>query len=160
MPALSIDHAAFPCFDVAATHRFYTETLGCPLVFALSAPSEAWKVEEFLLLTYGLPDGSAIDFFSFDGIARPDDGLPKDIRHIGLAVPKRENVLAFKERFERASISCWVETHGADDLHVYGIDPNGLVIEILAAEDGSRARAKDTEGALKTLERWFARHHG
>jgi catechol 2,3-dioxygenase-like lactoylglutathione lyase family enzyme len=157
MPSLTIDHVALPCFDVPATHHFYGEILGCPLIFAQSGSAEAWNASEYLLLAYGLPDGTAVDLFSFDGIVRPpDDGLPKDIRHLALATPGRADVVAYRERLTKASISFWTEVHGTDDLHVYVTDPNGTVIEILAAQDGSRHRPAAPEAARQTLARWLA----
>jgi catechol 2,3-dioxygenase-like lactoylglutathione lyase family enzyme len=157
MPALAIDHAAFPCFDVAATHRFYTGVLGLRLVHAQSGPAPQWNAREYLLLAYALPDGGVIDFFSFDGIARAaDDGLPKDLRHLALAVATREEVLAYKERLSKADIPFWIETHEGEDVHLYATDPNGVVLELLAVQDGSGARARDEAAAKGVLDKWLA----
>jgi catechol 2,3-dioxygenase-like lactoylglutathione lyase family enzyme len=158
MTALKIDHVALPCFDLTATHRFYTEVLGCPLVYALSGPAEgAWGDGEYLLLAFALPDGTAIDFFTFDGIKRPqDDGLPTDIRHLALSAPTRDEVVAYRKRFESASVPFWTETHDVDDMHLYVTDPNGIVLEILAAEDGVRTRTREPAVAKRTLEQWLA----
>ena len=37
VPGLRIDHVALPMHDVAATRRFYEESLGLPLVAAWSS---------------------------------------------------------------------------------------------------------------------------
>jgi len=158
MTSANFDHVALPCFDVRATHRFYGTILGWPLVFAQSGRAETWCDGDYLLLAYRLPDGSCLDFFAYDGISRPaPDGLPKDIRHIAIAVPKRDDVMVVKKQLENAKVALWEEIHEVDDLHVYATDPNGVVIEFVAQEDGSRARASDVAAAKDTLERWLAR---
>ena len=157
MAPLAIDHLAFPCFDVRATHRFYTELLGGVLRHAQSGPAPAWKAESYLLLAFELPGGVVIDFFSFEGIkAPPPDGLPKDIRHVALAVKTRAEVEQIRLRFEGAQVPFWLETHDVDDVHVYATDPNGLILEIVAEEDGVRGRKPDPEESKRVLERWLA----
>jgi catechol 2,3-dioxygenase-like lactoylglutathione lyase family enzyme len=157
----AIDHVAFPCFDVASTHRFYTEVLGATLRHAQSGPAAVWNSEAYLLLAYELPGGVVLDFFSFVGITKPaGDGLPKDLRHVGLALPTRADVASIKARIEQASIPFWLETHDVDDVHVYVTDPNGVVLEILARRDGVGARAHDPEASRVVLEAWLAKRAG
>jgi catechol 2,3-dioxygenase-like lactoylglutathione lyase family enzyme len=158
---VAIDHLAFPCFDVAKTVSFYTELLGATLRHAQSGPAEEWRVSEYLLLAFELPGGVVLDFFSFDGIRRPAaDGLPKDIRHVGLTVASRDEVHAARVRFERAGVPLWIETHAQDDVHVYVTDPNGIVLEIMATEDGVGGRAPDPEATRSVVERWLSRYGG
>jgi len=153
----AIDHVAFPCFDVAATHRFYTEVLGATLRHAQSGPAEVWNSKAYLLLAFELPGGVVLDFFSFEGLARPaDDGLPRDIRHVGVALPTRGDVERVRARFEERSIPFWLETHDVDDVHVYVTDPNGVVVEILARQDGVAARARDPRASQRVLDAWLA----
>jgi catechol 2,3-dioxygenase-like lactoylglutathione lyase family enzyme len=157
MKIRSLDHAAFPCFDVKATDRFYRDVLGLPLVFAQSGPALVWGAREYLLLAYGLGDGSALDFFTFDGIQRPEpDRLPKDIRHLALSVPTRGDVLLCKEGLEKANVAFWTETHEVDDVHLYTTDPNGVVLEIVAEEDGARVRKRDEAFAQRELKKWMS----
>jgi catechol 2,3-dioxygenase-like lactoylglutathione lyase family enzyme len=155
----AIDHLALPCFDVRATLRFYTGLLGGAVRHAQSGPAEEWKAKEYLLVVIELPGGAVVDFFSFDGIRRPPpDGLPKDIRHVALSLATRADVVAYKARFEAASVPFWTETHGADDLHVYVTDPNGVVLELVAKEDSVRARPADPRAAAQVLDAWLIRH--
>jgi glyoxylase I family protein len=159
MIAVTIDHVALPCFDVSATHAFYAGILGLPLVHAQSGSAEAWGAGEYLLLAYGLHEGNTIDFFAFDGIVRPPpDGLPKDIRHLALTVRTRVEVTAYKERFAAAAMTFWTETHDVDDIHVYVMDPNGVVLEIVAQEDSSRARGNQAADPARVLEQWLRKH--
>jgi catechol 2,3-dioxygenase-like lactoylglutathione lyase family enzyme len=153
---LAIDHLAFPCFDVSGTHLFYTELLGGVLRHAQSGAAREWNANEYLLIGFELPGGAVIDFFTFDGIRKPaSDGLPKDIRHIGLSVRTRAEVIRFLERFKAASVPFWTETHDVDDVHVYATDPNGVILEILAEEDSIRARRHDEDGAKMVVARWL-----
>jgi catechol 2,3-dioxygenase-like lactoylglutathione lyase family enzyme len=153
----AIDHLAFPCFDVRATLRFYTELLGGVLRHAQSGPAIEWNAKEYLLIAIDLPGGVTVDFFTFDGIRRPEsDGLPKDIRHVALAVGTRDEVMRFKARFEQAPVPFWTETHDVDDMHVYATDPNGVTVEILAVQDGQQSRKPDPQAANGVVDRWFA----
>jgi len=152
------DHVALPCFDVAATKRFYEDVLGGTLRHAQSGPAPTWNAEAYLLVAFELPGGVLLDFFSFDGIRRPAaDGLPKDIRHFALRVPTRADVDAVRRRMEAASVPFWVETHATDDIHVYATDPNGVVLEILAEEDGWAMSTPDRDASQRVLEAWLAR---
>lgn len=153
----AIDHLAFPCFDIPATLRFYTDVLGGSLLHAQSGPAEAWKAKEYLLLAFELPGGVVLDFFSFDGIERPaGGGLPKDIWHVALSVGTRGDAMRLRERFERASVPFWIETHDVSDVHIYATDPNGVTLEILAIEDGVRARKNDSGEAKRVIDRWMS----
>jgi hypothetical protein len=106
-------------------------------------------------MAFELPGGLVIDFFSFDGIRRPDGALPKDIWHVALAVESRDAVMRCTERFAHASVPYWLETHDIDDVHVYATDPNGLTLEILAVEDGAHSRMADPDNARRVVEDWM-----
>jgi catechol 2,3-dioxygenase-like lactoylglutathione lyase family enzyme len=154
----AFDHLAFPCFDVAATYRFYTQVLGATVRHAQSGPASAWNAKEYLLVAFELPGGVVLDFFSFDGIERPVATLPKDVCHLALAVGSRDAVMRCKDRLTQATVPFWLETHEGDDVHVYATDPNGLTLEILADEDGVRSRVADAEKARRVVERWVSTH--
>jgi glyoxylase I family protein len=136
-----IDHVAFPSFDAAATHRFYTTVLGAALKSATSGDSATWNAR-YLLAAYEL-EGAELDFFTFDGIVRPQpDGLPEDIRHVGIAVASAADLARMRARLDEHAASYWVEQHDGDDGdHVYVRDPNGLVIELSVAAPPSARRA-------------------
>lgn len=68
MKPLAIDHVAHPSFDALATHRFYTQVMGFPLVFAATGENTTTKTP-YLLTAYGAGSCS-IDFFEVDGVAR------------------------------------------------------------------------------------------
>jgi catechol 2,3-dioxygenase-like lactoylglutathione lyase family enzyme len=153
-----LDHAAFPCFDLAATHRFYTEVLGFTLLHASTGSAAAWGKPEYFLVIFGLPGGGGIDFFHVKGWQRPPaDDLPRDVRHVAVLVPTREAVRDYEARLRRASADHWTETHNVDDVHVYAVDPNGFVLEILAEKDGFASLEPDEARAARTFAEWRAK---
>ena len=147
----AIDHLAHASFDVAATHRFYTEVLGARLATAFDGDSPEWNAR-YLLAEYDL-HGARLDFFTYTGIGRPaPDGLPRDIRHVGITVPPAM-LAELRGRLESHAVEYWVEHHdGPDDVHLYVPDPNGLVLELSAARPPTRGRAD----AADVVRRWSA----
>jgi catechol 2,3-dioxygenase-like lactoylglutathione lyase family enzyme len=148
MTHLAIDHLAFPSWDVAATHDFYTRVLGFAFAGA-SRGDDGWGHGAFLHFGYRLGD-AVLTFFDVEGFARPDDGLPADLRHIALRVESFEAVEDWHDRLRAAKTHCWTEQHGAA-RSVYVDDPNGIAIEFThgpAANGGRRS--------LEVLERWVA----
>ncbi|MGH7864783.1 MAG: VOC family protein, partial [Candidatus Binataceae bacterium] len=43
----ALNHVALPCFDAAATRRFYRDVLGLKLVEAFSGRSEPWGNRDY-----------------------------------------------------------------------------------------------------------------
>jgi glyoxylase I family protein len=153
---MPIDHLAFPAFDVAATHRFYTELLDGSLVTAFSGTSEEWGGKEYLMAIYQLEDGQSIVFFSYPGIKRPpSDGLPRDIRHVAFTAPSAERLVGWRGRLAAAGVSFWEEDHG-DQQSIYFADPNDVLLEMTypATRD---VFARD-EGATKIIDAWERAH--
>lgn len=151
-----IDHVAHPSFDTLATHRFWTKVMGCALVHAQSGTSEQWNAR-YLLTAYGLGAAGTIDFFEIDGVTRPpDDGLPKDVRHVAFAMGTREEVDEWEARLAEAGVEFWTEMHADGDPHVYVTDPNGLVVEISAAGD-QLAGTKPKKGVREVMDAWLSR---
>jgi catechol 2,3-dioxygenase-like lactoylglutathione lyase family enzyme len=150
-----VDHLAFPSFDAGETHRFYTEVLGFRLKFAVDGVSAAWGQRAYLISAYA-SGTTEVHFFAVEGIARPpDDGLPKDIRHIALAVGSRRAVTAWKRRLAACGVSHWEEDHdGAPSI--YFSDPNGVMLEINCHRPEPMRRGAATAG-LAVVRQWIAR---
>ncbi len=146
-----IDHIAHPSFDAAATHRFYSEVLGARLKAAFSGESPEWNAR-YLLAAYEL-EGAEIDLFTFEGIVRPQpDGLPRDIRHVGLAVPTERDLTRMHERLDDHAAAYWTETRD-DGEHLYVTDPNGLIIELSIAPPPYA----DRSDAFDVVRAWIER---
>lgn len=147
-----IDHLAFPSFDVAATYHFYTHVMGFRLTSAFAGTSPEWGNQRYLMATFAL--GSAhVHFFAIAGMKRPRrDGLPKDIRHVALAVASRAALTAWKKRLDAHRVSYWVEDHdGAPSL--YFSDPNDVLFEVTAHRPERFDRRAAAQG-LAVLRRW------
>jgi catechol 2,3-dioxygenase-like lactoylglutathione lyase family enzyme len=153
-----IDHLAFPSFDPAETHRFYTEVLGLPLLSAFEAVSKEWGNKRFLMFSFGTGGAQTIDFFALEGAQRPaDDGLPKDNRHFGMAFESRGELKALKQRLEAHGVSFWIEEHGPGEQSVYFGDPNGVTIEIRHAEmPAPEFEQSASEEARAAIANWSA----
>lgn len=144
-----IDHIAHPSFDAAVTHRFYTEVLGAQLTSAFSGDSAEWNAR-YLLTTYHV-EGVELDFFTYEGIVRPaSDGLPRDIRHIGVAVAAGEDLERLRRRVESRPAEHWIERRD-DGSHLYVEDPNGLVLEFSVAAPPFTPRPE----AIEVLQAWI-----
>jgi len=145
---LAVDHLAFPSWDVAATHDFYTRVPGFAFAGA-SRGDDGWGHGAFLHFGYRLGD-AILTFFDLEGCARPDDGLPADLRHIALRMESFEAVTVWHARLRDAGTHCWTEQHGAA-RSVYVHDPNGIAIEFTHGPTEAGAA-----GTFGVLERWIA----
>lgn len=153
MSNATLDHLAFPSFDAEATHRFYTEIMGLPLVRAHSGVSAQWR-RPYLLFSYALGNGTTLGFFEFDGIERPQsDGLPRDIRHVGMNVPTAEDFDQWLKKLERCGVEYAIERH-VDGRHAFFCDPNGVMFEITVAATAPPA-SKRAISPQKVIDQWI-----
>jgi glyoxylase I family protein len=153
MKNLRTDHVAFPSFNAAETHVFYTQVMGFSLIHAQSSKSASWD-REYLLTSYAIGDGRTIAFFEFDGIQKPPkNNLPEDIYHVGLAAASGQDINQWKERFKTHGIPFTIENHGNSD-HLYFHDPNGVLFEMTTEEDSLKESAMPPEEAVKVVEEW------
>ena len=153
---MPIDHLAFPAFDVAATHRFYTELLGGSLLTAFSGTSPEWGDKEYLMAIYELEGGQSIVFFTYAGIERPEpDGLPRDIRHVAFTAASAEKLHDWSARLRAAGVSFWEEDHG-DQQSIYFADPNDVLLEVTYPP--TRDVFTRDAGAARLIESWQRAH--
>ena len=69
-PLPGLHHVAYVCRDLDATHHFYADLLGLPLVHTeISQRGEGWLKHVF----YDLGGGSALAFFALHGMGEPDE---------------------------------------------------------------------------------------
>lgn len=144
---MRVDHIACPCFDIEATHAFWTDVMGAQLAYAESG-------ERWLLMAYDFA-GVLIDCFLMVGETRPPSRGRNEIRHCGLAVDSPAEVSTWKRRLAASGAETWTEDHG-DDEHVYFTDPNGNLFEITATQWTVRARGLDPLAAAQTVADWKA----
>jgi glyoxylase I family protein len=125
MPILGIHHVAIICSDYAASKRFYTQTLGLPIV------REELRVERrSYKLDLALPDGTQIELFSFPSPPpRPSHPEARGLRHLALAVADIETEIA-----RLAALGVSIEPVRTDTAtgrrFTFFADPDGLPIEL------------------------------
>jgi len=152
---LRVDHVALPCFDVAASRRFYEDALGLRLLAAFVADSELWRGRFLYMAFGGEGGGAALDLFAVEGLARPAEALPPGIRHVALALSSAEELETRRARL--AAHGVWVSgpvAHGNHDS-IYCFDPNGHQIELTFRQAAPGAGEPDAAGVA---ERWCAEH--
>ena len=136
----NLHHAAYRCRDSEETRAFYEDFLGLPLSNALAIGETASGRQANVLHTFfEMADGSCLAFFEepdapFDFKAQRDFDL-----HIALEV-SRETLLEMFEKGKAAGMETrGISDHGFIDS-IYFRDPNGYVIELAAAKEGSGER--------------------
>jgi catechol 2,3-dioxygenase-like lactoylglutathione lyase family enzyme len=148
-----LHHNAYRCRDSEQTRAFYEDFLGLPLMHAFEIKqTKTGRDSKVLHSFYQMTDGSFLAFFE-------EPGEPFEFKqqrdfdlHIALEVDY-EDLLAMKEKGERAGL----ETRGVVDhgfIHsIYFRDPNGYVIELAARMD-LESDPFDKGAAHKVLEDW------
>ncbi len=143
-----VDHIACPCFDLEATHSFWTIVMRAPLLHAQSA-------DRWLLVAYEFA-GVMLDYFVVVGETRPASRGREEIRHCGIMVGSPSDLGAWKQRIEASGVEMWTEDHG-DDLHLYFYDPSGNLFELTADEWTVRSKGTDPIAAEHVLRAWQTR---
>ena len=121
---LRLDHVAHVSRDAAATVDFYRDILG------LAPDRIAARGAE--MLRFALPGGGSLVFS-----VRPNASAPSAVksnwedRHAGLAVSSQADLDACALRLRERGVPHRV----VDGNRLYFADPDGLVIELEAAED-------------------------
>ncbi|MBO4208531.1 VOC family protein [Micromonospora echinofusca] len=132
----AVNHIATQTFDMEATHRFWTEVMGCRYAAGLRFPARTVSTGEavppFIHTFYELADGSCVAFFELAvSHERRDDGLPDWTRHYALSVSSRAELAEWKEHFEAHGVPVDGEIdHDGLFYSIYVKDPNGLRIEL------------------------------
>ena len=122
---LRLHHAAIICSDYDASKRFYTQVLGLRVIAEhFRAARRSWKLD------LGLPDGSQVELFSFEGAPpRPSYPEARGLRHLAFAVA---DVAAAKTHLESHGIA--VEEIRVDEYtgrrFTFFADPDDLPLEV------------------------------
>ncbi len=137
---MRLDHAAYPCRDPEATHRFYSGLLGLQLIGAIAG--------EDLMLIYRLPEGGNLVFTAVrNPLVAVNSGADWEKQHLGLTVSTRAELEAWSKRLEDYGVKYrWV-----DDERIYFSDPDGVFLEL----EVESPLASDPK-ALDKMQRWLA----
>jgi catechol 2,3-dioxygenase-like lactoylglutathione lyase family enzyme len=150
----SLHHIALACKDLYATHRFYQDLLGFPLVHAEMerAKDGGWMKHAF----YDLGDGSCLAFFDLHGMGEPQDfdtaistglGLPSWVNHVAVRSDP-ERVAEVKARLAEAGVPVEMELDHGWCQSMYVTDPNGILVELTIDTPGFQP---DPDDALRIL---------
>ena len=135
-----VDHTARPTWKLRETIEFYRDTLGLPLVHAISA--RGWGPHshpDFLHFFFDSGNGSTIAFFYYLGEPSPQErpAMPPtpddhvfDATHTAWLTDSVERLLAWKEMLEAKGVEVSSTTQHEVIQSIYFRDPNGYFIEI------------------------------
>lgn len=139
MPALH--HIAFACRNLEATHHFYEDLLGFPLVHTeVDQRRNGYMKHVF----YDLGDGSCLAFFDLHGMGEPEQlrtaistdlDLPVWVNHVAIRADE-QRVRGVKERLDEAGIPLSMELDHGWCQSAYVVDPNGILVEFTVDTPG------------------------
>lgn len=133
---LAMNHYATQTFDAAATHRFWTEAMGCRLVGALRFPARAIssgeEVSAFIHTFYALAEVGCVAFFELEeSPEKQSDNLPAWTRHLALSVRSRDELAQWQRHFAEHNVPVDGEIdHDGLFYSLYVTDPNGVRVEL------------------------------
>ena len=118
-------HVAVICSDYPRSKAFYTDVLGFSII-----DENYREARDSYKCDLGLPDGSQIELFSFDGApARPSYPEAQGLRHLAFKV---KNVAQAKQYLESQNIT--VEEIRVDEItgkkFTFFADPDNLPLEL------------------------------
>jgi glyoxylase I family protein len=151
--SLSLDHLAFPIFDVEKSLAFYGQVLGLPLVDAMSG--DDWDGRRWLMMMLGLADQRQVVLVAFEGAQPPAMTLPKDARHLAFSVETDEALADWKHKLDQLGIAFTTEDHGPQ-RSIYLDDPNGIVIEITTPASRVTSLRPEIPPSRAVVERFLA----
>ena len=133
---VGVHHVAYACRDVEATHHFYEDLMGFPLVHT---EVERFKGDAYMRhVFYDLGDGTCIAFFDLHGVGE-QEGWSSAISE-GNGLPVWVNHIAFKaDEVHQQEVTARMATEGIEPLmdidhgwchSVYFVDPNGIMVEL------------------------------
>lgn len=142
MPALH--HIAFACRDLEATHHFYEELLGFPLVYTEVDERKRGYMKHVF---YDLGDGSCMAFFDLHGMGEPDDlrtaistdlDLPVWVNHVAIRADE-QRIREVKARLDAENMPLTMELDHGWCQSAYVVDPNGILVEFTVDTPGFKA---------------------
>ena len=133
-----VDHTARPTWKLRETIEFYRDTLGLPLIHAITAKGWGREKEEhadFIHFFFDSGNGSTIAFFYYIGTEQPPEmkvprGYMAMANHTAWSVDSEEELLAWQKRLEAKGVrvSQFVKHEILESI--YFRDPNMYPLEI------------------------------
>lgn len=128
MSIRGIHHVAIICSDFDRSRRFYSQTLGLPIV------REVYRAErKSHKCDLALPDGTQLELFSFpDPPPRPSYPEARGLRHLALVVSDLAAEVARLEGLGSSVEPIRIDEHTGKRF-TFLADPDGLPIELYEA---------------------------
>lgn len=159
-PPHALNHVAYLTADTGATHRFYTDVLGCRLMSCVRSeidPSTREPGPAWIHTFFAFGSGEIIAFFEVDGVALPGpDSAPGWTRHIAFSVESEAALSAWRARLKARGVrvSPVIDHEAGLWRSIYFTDPNGINLELTFQ---SRPLGEtDAMRALELVRDWTA----
>lgn len=156
---MGLHHVAYATRDLEATHRFYEDLMGFPLVHAEQAERpqpDGGPSGHIKHVFYDIGDGECIAFFYIQNMGEKADystdlsatvGLPVWVNHVAVrATPDKQETV--RERMAAADIEPLMEVDHGWCHSLYFVDPNGIMVELCRDTSGIEP---DPSGALDVM---------
>jgi catechol 2,3-dioxygenase-like lactoylglutathione lyase family enzyme len=157
-----LHHTAYVTRDMEATRHFYEDIVGLPLVATWCESDELFgKMRTYCHCFFGIEDGGALAFFQFADPGDADEFGPKmpptPFHHIALNGDAKLQA-EVEARLRAAGYTepqMYVLEHGYC-RSLYAIDPNGMILELVADAPGVEASAEARRASAHAeLKRWL-----
>jgi catechol 2,3-dioxygenase-like lactoylglutathione lyase family enzyme len=129
-----LHHFAYRCRDAEETRAFYEDLLGLPLRHLVKADHVPSTGEycPFVHVFFEMRDGSFIAFFDLGDNVKPEPSpnTPPWVNHLALEVATEAELLASKEKLEKAGVPVLGVTDHNIIHSIYFFDPNGIRLEL------------------------------
>ena len=161
---MAFHHVAFATKDLEATHRFYEDLMGFPLVHSEfeEYPGDgdgdgdrprAWMKHVF----YDTGDGECMAFFALQNMGeRPDFstdvstsvGLPVWVNHVAVRADNRTR-REVRDRMAAAGVTPAMELDHDWCQSSYYLDPNGILVELCEDTPGIEADPRRARALMR-----------
>jgi catechol 2,3-dioxygenase-like lactoylglutathione lyase family enzyme len=142
-------HLSFITKNAKATYEFYSGVLGMPLVAAVTADHFNGEFAPHLKLSFGLEDGSTVDFVEFKPEWQEKLAPQFPYRHYAFETEGADGYQFWKNHLKEKKVP-FREVNHDDIFHsMYFYDPNNILMEITR-----HARPLDAALEKEALEQW------
>ena len=151
-----LHHVAYATRDHEATHAFYSEKLGMPLVHTENHRQGDGYFRHFF---FDMGGGEHLAFFQIEDVGEDEDyktavslgaGLPIWVNHLAFRLDSEEELRAMVKQLHDRGIDQLQEVDHGWCRSIYLVDPNGIMVEFCVTTD-PEAFAQGEEEALKLL---------
>jgi catechol 2,3-dioxygenase-like lactoylglutathione lyase family enzyme len=151
-----LHHVAYATRDPEATHAFYSEKLGMPLVHTENHRQGDGYFRHFF---FDMGGDDYLAFFQVEDVGEQDDyktavslgaGLPIWVNHLAFRLDSEEELRAMVKQLHDRGIDQLQEIDHGWCRSIYLVDPNGIMVEFCVTTD-PEAFAQGEEEALRLL---------